>query len=253
MTTLHGLCNEIASILGDNWTHQPSEYDHYTVLARTDGLQLSCHLDHKRISIRTAHMPGAPSDNGSCTYYDYNCPSITVAASRTPASITSDIRSRLLPYAETWYAKAIEWRRTSLAQHALLANLRRQLQAFPGSRHSDFHSNVYGPNWKCEPRAGTCTLTFDLPPDLTVKILAAYYELIEDTMPNRKPADQQQTMFPTGNDLPLFTEQPVQAKDRPFAPKPVAAQDSFLDLRPVFGALAAEAEVKLASELATEE
>lgn len=205
MTTLHDLCSQIASILGDNWTHQPNEYDHYTELARTDGLQLIFRLDHKRISIRTDHVPGAPNESGNHTYYDYNCPSITVSAARTPASIASDIRSRLLPDAETWYVKAVEWQRTSLAQHALLANLRRQLQALPGAHRSEYSRNVYGPNWKCEPSAGTCTLTFDLPPELTVRVLAAYYELI--ATPDRKPAEMQQAMFPTGDDLPLFTSQ----------------------------------------------
>ena len=35
--------------------------------------------------------------------------------------------------------------------------------------------------------------------------MAAYYELINGPSPDRKPAEMQQAMFPTGDDLPLFT------------------------------------------------
>lgn len=63
----------------------------------------------------------------------------------------------------------------------------------------------------------------------------------------------QPTFFPSGDDLPLFTGQPVKADVRQFDPKLVAAQESFLDLRPVFGVPAAEVEVKPASEPGTEE
>lgn len=46
----------------------------------------------------------------------------------------------------------------------------------------------------------------------------------------------QNHMFPDGEDLPLFSETPVKVADRPFTPKPTAAQPSLLDLRPTFGA-----------------
>jgi hypothetical protein len=42
-------------------------------------------------------------------------------------------------------------------------------------------------------------------------------------------------MFPTGEDLPLFSGAPVRAPARTSAPRPAATQPNLLDLRPSFG------------------
>lgn len=50
-----------------------------------------------------------------------------------------------------------------------------------------------------------------------------------------KSTDQDH-MFPTGEDLPLFSGAPVRAPARTFAPRLAAKQPNLLDLRPSFGA-----------------
>ena len=63
---------------------------------------------------------------------------------------------------------------------------------------------------------------------------AAHCTHLEEPMPNSAPP--QQHMFPTGDDLPLFSGAPPKATVKPFQPQAVAAQLTAFDLRPTFGA-----------------
>lgn len=246
MTTLHDLAREIVDALSANaWTLQPPAADQVNaaIIERCDGLQLRlmrcdargwADVAGARISIRTEPLV-APNERGDPMRYDYDRPTITVAATRTPASIAGDIRSRLLPDAESWYRVALHWQEDAVATHARLTELRRQLLAYPGVRSPDFSHRLYGDRWTCEPRVGSSVLVFELSPDLIVKVLTAYHQLIEEPMSNHQPTDQQQSMFPAGDDLPIFSGAPVRAATRRFDPQPESNQSALLDLRPTFG------------------
>ena len=240
MTTLHDLAREIVDALSANaWTYQPPrnpDQSHYAIIERCDGLRI-CLLRYesdKRITLRPEALE-APDENGNRMTYDYDLPKITVAATRTPASIAADIRSRLLPDAESWYRVALHWQQNAIATHARLAELRRQLLDFPDTRSSSFSRKLYGDGWTCEPRSGRSILTFELTPDLIVKVLTAYHQVIEEPMNDHTQPGQQQSMFPAGDDLPLFSGAPVAVVARRFDPKPEPDQPAMLDLRPAFG------------------
>lgn len=50
-----------------------------------------------------------------------------------------------------------------------------------------------------------------------------------------QPTDQQQTMFPAGDDLPIFSGAPMRVAAQHFDPQPESNQSALLDLRPTFG------------------
>jgi hypothetical protein len=240
-TNLRQITEDIAAALGDGWRFDPGLYEHYCHLVHADGLIFWVRIDPSkpgRLIIRCDTVSAADIYGNNVLYNTYEWhPQITVAASRTPASIAADIRTRLLPDALAWWAKAQKWQMQTNAQAAAVEGMRQRLLAFPGSHLGSDRRYVYGPGWSCETLTSTATLEFrSLTWDRSLSLLRTYIGLTEASMqkPDQPPA--QDHMFPAGDDLPLFSETPVKVAVRPFAPKPAAAQPSLLDLRPAFGA-----------------
>lgn len=236
---LHALANELADIIGrSSWTVQPprsEDQTHYSILKRCDGLMLYLlrYDGDKRIKIGAEPLR-YPDEFGNEQAYHWDAPSITVAATRTASSIASDIENRLIRDAESWFATALYSQQKSVKAYAALCEFRRQLAALPGAKVYEQNRAAFGNGWKVETRTGNSLLVFELPGDLIVKVLTAYHQIIEN--PPMTDLNQQQSMFPKGDDLPLFSGAPVAVRERHFQPKPSsAAQPSMLDLRPVFG------------------
>lgn len=241
-TDLRQITADVAVALGNGWRFEPGAHDHFCHLVQADGLTLWVRVDPNkpgRLMVRcdtveAIDIYGHPIHYG----YNYNAgPSITAAVTRPPAGIASDIRTRLLPEARVWWAEAIAWKEDADKKFAIVEGMRRRLLSLPDSHRGHDCRQIYGPGWECETFTDSASLKLQrLTHNQALALLQAYMQLKEQDMqkPNGKPA--QDHMFPTGDDLPLFSETPVKVIDRPFAPQPVAAQPSLLDLRPTFGA-----------------
>lgn len=239
---VHELAQQIVSALGAAaWTYlpptDPTQSQHYAVIERCDGLCL-CFLRYdsdKRMTI-SAEPLSVDTENGERTTYHYDIPKITVNPDRSVTAIAGDIRSRLLPDTESWYRVALHWQQTTLKQAANAKALMARLLTYPDASRSTFNHKVYGRNWDCEVRPGSSDsidLVFrGLSPQSLFAVLDAFYQSMEDPM--SKSADQDH-MFPTGDDLPLFSGAPARAPVKTFAPRPAAKQPNLLDLRPSFG------------------
>lgn len=243
-TNLRQTTEEIAAALGDGWRSESGQYDHFCRLVdggEGDGLTLWVRTDPSKPgrlmfrcdTVEATDIYGHPAHYG----YNYNAgPSITAAASRNPASIAADIRTRLLPEARIWWAEAIAWKADADRKFAVVEGLRQQLLAFPGSHRGHDCRQVYGPGWECETLTESATLEFrGLTHSQALALLHACMQLKEQDMQKHEDKPTQDHMFPSGDDLPLFSETPVRVASRPFVPAPVAAQPSLIDLRPQFG------------------
>ena len=177
--TTHELAAAIAAALGPEWTHEPNSETTFSKLTRQpDGLALFLRGDHRdRLEIRADAVRCGADQYGNRTHYYVNAPSITVAMTRTPESIARDMRSRLLPDCETWYAAALRWRTEMDESAARKQLLRSRVLAFAGAKEHSFGSTrIYGPGWECDPQYDdTVLLTFrQLPAEVALALLRAY-------------------------------------------------------------------------------
>lgn len=235
-TDLHKTTTEIAYALGDGWRFDSGPYDHSCNLIESTGLTLWVRFDSNkpgRLSIRCDSVQATDIYGHPWLYRSEDVPGITVSATRSPASIAADIRSRLLPAATRWHADAVAWKADMDSQYAAVEDMRIRLLAFPGAIPGSDRRQIYGLGWECEPLTHDAVLKFSrLSYDQALALLHAYIQIQEQSM----SAPAQDHMFPDGEDLPLFSETPVRVADRPFSPRPVAAQPSLLKLRLAFGA-----------------
>lgn len=238
-TDLQQIIKAVASAMGDCWRFEPGRYDHFCHLVDGGGLTLWARTDPSkpsRLIIRCDNVQALDTNGHTVHYAGDGVPSITVAASRNPASITADIRSRLLPAATAWYTEAMLWKKRTDGRAAVVASFRGQLLTLAGARSGHDQQKIYATGWECEPFADRANITFrNLTHGQTLALLRAYTQITEQPMPDHPKHATQDHMFPSGDDLPLFSETPVKATARPFSPAPVAPQPSLLDLRPQFG------------------
>lgn len=243
--THHNLAHQIVEALGASaWVCAPTDQETVAIIERCDGLRLRLtrcdargwhDVDGKRIAIRPVALE-APDERGQPVRYDYAIPSITVSAQRSATSIAGDIRNRLMPEAESWFAAALLWQQRVIALHSALSKFRKCLLAFPNADRWQDSRKVYGRGWTCDlSSVSSCDLAFDgISHDLAVALLGAYHQIIEEPMPDHQQTNQQ-AMFPAGDDLPVFSGSPVRVAARRFDPKPEPGQPSMFDLRPAFG------------------
>lgn len=211
-TDLRQITGAIAAALGDGWRCEPGQYDHYCYLVASsevgDGLTLWVRLDADkpgRLVIRCDAPDAADIYGHRLTYSSDYVPRISVAATRTPASIAADIRSRLLPEAQPWYANALVWKAKCDRDAAFVEEMRRQLLALQGACRGSDNRKVYGPGWECETFTDSAGLLFRrLSYEQAVALLHEFVSLHEkEAVALSNPV--QSSMFPDGDDLPMFT------------------------------------------------
>ena len=172
LTTVEYLCMQIVLALGNTWTCQLSEGGWYAnLIRRSDGLNLFCRIQGKRLSI-------SPESTEKGIDPNYDRPVITVNSSKPPANITRDIESRLLPAATTWWVDSQAKLAQRKTEEAAIAAFERQMQQLTGRTKSQSSNTFYGDGWQCYQYHLTTDLQFrGMTHAQTLTLLGAYYEI----------------------------------------------------------------------------
>lgn len=177
--TVTNLCAAVAAALGEEWTLQwRNVHSTYSVRER-DGLELDLHDDGARLHASVRYVAGIDLDGDPHAFGARPAPHITASNARSVTALIADIRRRLLPVADAWYADAC--RRALLVadrRHRQQANAA-QLLALPQTQRSPtFDNRVYGVDWQADVTSDAISLRFStLSPDLALRLLRLYHGL----------------------------------------------------------------------------
>lgn len=154
MLPIEQLLTPIAAALGPDWRAEVSENVTWgAYLTRNDGLRLWCHRYDGRLRLTPEPVPML-TEIGRTTAYDFDRPAITVDPSRPVERLAADIRRRLLPAADMWWATAAAVAAKSRRDWAAFADRRAELLALPGAHPGHDAAWIHGDNWQCDARIG---------------------------------------------------------------------------------------------------
>ena len=204
---------QVAEAMGSRWSAErwgKSPDDNVTWGADivSDFLRLSCHLDsHKgRVSIMPDNIEGVDSTGRPYVYRTgRDVPRISVAVNRTPAAIAADIRSRLQSDAEQWYTAGQQVMQEYARRAAVVEGFRQQLVKV-GFRIAPHNSGniAHADNSVVEMDSRDVTLTLRSLPHADCLAVLQFLRMRREKL--AAPSSSTQIdMFPSGDDLPLFT------------------------------------------------
>lgn len=183
MTDLHTKADEITAALGRDWSHTPGPEDNYcTIMTRRDGLTLHMSMSPDRIYL-SAFDTGC-SVHRALTAIPLLYPTgiqISCKANRSASAIAADIRRRLLPDAEAWWAATQAYRLKQDLERQAIDAIAQQFLAFPDVRIDQQHTatpTLLGTGFQARVHNERhVSLSFGaLTPSAAISLLAAYYE-----------------------------------------------------------------------------
>lgn len=180
------LCQAIAEALGPEWSSwAPQKQTKHGFLVRTtDGLELFCAFERENeIYIKTTAIQSMTEDGIVIFRHNYNNPSLTLDATRTPSEIALIIKHQLLPTATNWWQQGMIGKQVAEEQYAQAKEDREKLLAFPGATtvpmvYIGDHTKVHGPDYAWRANINLRLITFNsLTVDQMVAMIEAYNQL----------------------------------------------------------------------------